>query len=111
VAVLPDTTQFYSGSVGSCEEELIGQLTDLFQRDTNIAAAYLVCATLENRADPVIVVAVRANLRFGPEQLRAVGHITASILGVQREAQIVLLSENLEQKLAAMSKPFFQNKS
>jgi SseB protein C-terminal domain len=111
VVLLPENAKFLPGPAGAPEEELKTLLTNLFQKERSVQAAYLVFAQLDNAADPRIVIAVRANLLFGPEHLRAVGHISASTLGLERQVNIVLMSENLEQKIAAVCHPFFERKS
>jgi hypothetical protein len=111
VAVPPETTHFCPAPVGAPEGELKALLTNQFQRDRNVEAAYLVSVTVENSAQPVMVIAVKANLQFGPEQLRTVGHIAASTLSLHKQVKIVLLSLSMEKQIAGVCKPFFERDS
>ena len=100
--------QFLGEQDGQPERLLKKMLIDLFYMDRVIRRAYLVRASLNEKKEANVVLALRGAFHPNMEIVNKVGEIFGFVFNGKQHLDIMFLSSDQEAQLIGVCKPFFE---
>lgn len=99
--------RFIGEQDGPSERELKERLTDFFQHDQSVRAAYLARASYGESSQVSVALCLRTQFGADPGMAEKIGRIFASMFGGQQRLDIIFPTTEQETALAKVCAPFF----